>query len=50
MEAAVAQEVEQLSAGEKIGGSIPGFPNPHAEVSLGKTLNPTISPNALISV
>ncbi|XP_076584067.1 LIM and calponin homology domains-containing protein 1-like isoform X5 [Chaetodon auriga] len=40
--ATVAQEVEQSPANQKVGGSI----SPHAEVSLGKILNPKTAPDA----
>ena len=36
---AVAQEEDY----QRVVGSIPGFPWPHVEVSLGKTLNPTLA-------
>jgi len=47
---AVAQEEEQSPANWKVSGLIPSFPLPHAEVSLGKTLNPTVPSNASIGV
>jgi len=40
--AAAAQEEEQSPASQKVGGSIPSFPGPHIEVSVGKILNPTL--------
>lgn len=34
--AAVAKEVERLSANQEFGGSIPGLRSTHAEASLGQ--------------
>ena len=45
--AAVAQEEEQSPANQT---STPGFSGPHVELSLGKTLNPTLPTNASIGV
>ena len=46
----VAQEEEQSSANGKVGGFTPSFPEPHVEVSLGKTPNTTLPPDASIGV
>lgn len=39
---AVAQEVEKSSTKEKVSGSIPVSPRPHAEVFLGRSLYPSL--------
>jgi len=49
-QASVAQAEEQSPINRKVGGSTPGFPGPHAEESLGKTLNPVLPRNAAIGV
>jgi len=47
--AVVAQEEEQSPTNRKVGGSTPAS-GPHIEVSLGKTLNPTLPTDASIGV
>ena len=40
--AAVAEGVERSSSNQKVGSLIPSLPHLHAEVSLGKMLNPEL--------